>query len=72
MELWERGKEKENDRASVISHNIRCEVWPDLWSPTLFYLSLDNRLNQQKPKVQEEKEVKQLSSLPALLSIIME
>jgi hypothetical protein len=29
-------------------------------------------LNQQKPKVQEEKEVKQLSSLPALLSIIME
>jgi hypothetical protein len=25
MELRERGKGKENDRASVISHNIRCE-----------------------------------------------
>jgi hypothetical protein len=25
MELEERGKGKENDRASVISHNIRCE-----------------------------------------------
>jgi hypothetical protein len=25
MELWERGKVKENDNASVISHNIRCE-----------------------------------------------
>jgi hypothetical protein len=25
MELGERGKVKENDRASVISHNIRCE-----------------------------------------------
>jgi hypothetical protein len=25
MELRERGKEKENDRASVISHTIRCE-----------------------------------------------
>jgi hypothetical protein len=25
MELGERGKGKENDRASVISHNIRCE-----------------------------------------------
>jgi hypothetical protein len=24
MKLRERGKEKENDRASVISHNIRC------------------------------------------------
>jgi hypothetical protein len=24
MELGERGKGKENDRASVISHNIRC------------------------------------------------
>jgi hypothetical protein len=22
---WERGKEKENDRASVILHKIRCE-----------------------------------------------
>jgi hypothetical protein len=26
MELWERGKGKENDRASVIVYNIRCEV----------------------------------------------
>jgi hypothetical protein len=25
MELGERGKGKENDRASVISHTIRCE-----------------------------------------------
>jgi hypothetical protein len=25
MELWEREKGKENDRASVTSHNIRCE-----------------------------------------------
>jgi hypothetical protein len=25
MELGERGTGKENDRASVISHNIRCE-----------------------------------------------
>jgi hypothetical protein len=25
MELRERGKGKENNRASVISHNIRCE-----------------------------------------------
>jgi hypothetical protein len=25
MDLRERGKGKENDRASVISHNIRCE-----------------------------------------------
>jgi hypothetical protein len=25
MELGEGGKGKENDRASVISHNIRCE-----------------------------------------------
>jgi hypothetical protein len=25
MELGERGKGKENDRASGISHNIRCE-----------------------------------------------
>jgi hypothetical protein len=25
MELRERGKGKENDRASVISHTIRCE-----------------------------------------------
>jgi hypothetical protein len=25
MELGERGKGKENYRASVISHNIRCE-----------------------------------------------
>jgi hypothetical protein len=25
MELWEREKGKENDRASVISYNIRCE-----------------------------------------------
>jgi hypothetical protein len=25
MELRERGKGKENDRASVLSHNIRCE-----------------------------------------------
>jgi hypothetical protein len=26
MELRERGKGKENDRASVIVHNIRCQV----------------------------------------------
>jgi hypothetical protein len=25
MELRERRKEKENDRASVISHTVRCE-----------------------------------------------
>jgi hypothetical protein len=25
MELWERRKGKQNDRASVILHNIRCE-----------------------------------------------
>jgi hypothetical protein len=25
MELGDRGEGKENDRASVISHNIRCE-----------------------------------------------
>jgi hypothetical protein len=25
MELGERGKGKANDRASVISHNMRCE-----------------------------------------------
>jgi hypothetical protein len=25
MELRERGKEKENDRVSVISHTIRCK-----------------------------------------------
>jgi hypothetical protein len=25
MELGERGKGKENDSASVISHNIRCD-----------------------------------------------
>jgi hypothetical protein len=25
VELGERGKGKENDRASVMSHNIRCE-----------------------------------------------
>jgi hypothetical protein len=25
MEFGERGKGKENDKASVISHNIRCE-----------------------------------------------
>jgi hypothetical protein len=25
MELRERGNGKENDRASVISHNIKCE-----------------------------------------------
>jgi hypothetical protein len=25
MELRERGKGKENDRASVISHSIRCD-----------------------------------------------
>jgi hypothetical protein len=25
MELWERGKGKENDTASVISHTIRCK-----------------------------------------------
>jgi hypothetical protein len=26
MKLEERGKGKENDRASVISHNTRCEI----------------------------------------------
>jgi hypothetical protein len=26
VELRERGKGRENDRVSVISHNIRCEV----------------------------------------------
>jgi hypothetical protein len=25
MKLGERGKGKENDRASVVQHNIRCE-----------------------------------------------
>jgi hypothetical protein len=25
VELRERGKRKENDRTSIISHNIRCE-----------------------------------------------
>jgi hypothetical protein len=25
MKLWERGKGKDNEIASVISHNIKCE-----------------------------------------------
>jgi hypothetical protein len=30
MELRERGKEKENDRASVIFHTIRCKGREDI------------------------------------------